>query len=73
MEKVLPLLEENGGKARLIASYTNKCRQLICQPMVYARKSTKRVAISTPFLHLCFIAFTQNDVSVMSMHKVYSL
>ncbi|KAJ8050197.1 hypothetical protein HOLleu_03302 [Holothuria leucospilota] len=72
MEKVLSLLEGNGGKARIIASYTNKCRQLIRQPIVYGRKSTTRAAKSTPFVHVCFIVCTQNDVSVMSMHKVYT-
>ncbi|KAJ8044462.1 hypothetical protein HOLleu_07219 [Holothuria leucospilota] len=48
-----------------------KCRQLICQPFVYARKSTTRAAKFTPFVHVCCIVFTQNDVSVMSMHTVY--
>ncbi|KAJ8035755.1 hypothetical protein HOLleu_19527 [Holothuria leucospilota] len=72
MEKVLPLLEEDGGKARIIASYTNKCKQLIRQPIVYARKSITGGAKSTPFVHVCFIVCTQSDVSVMSMHKVYT-
>ncbi|KAJ8047120.1 hypothetical protein HOLleu_06026 [Holothuria leucospilota] len=70
-EKVRPPLEKDGGKARIIASYTNKCRQLIRQPIVYARKSTTRGAKSTPFVLVYFFVCTQNDVSVMSMHKVY--
>lgn len=54
---------------RIIASFTNKCRQLIFHPIVYVRKSTTHAVKPMPFVHVCCIVFLQNDFSVMSIHK----
>lgn len=62
-----------GGKWRITASYTNKYRQLIRQTIVCTRKSTTSACKIYAVCACVLNCFLQNDISVTSLHKVYTV
>lgn len=59
-------------QARIIARYTNKYKQLICQSIGYARKSTACACEVYVVRTVCFIVSPPKWHLVTSTHKVYS-